>query len=420
MYQVSRLKNGLVVATAEMPHMASVSLGLWVGIGGRYESAESNGISHFIEHMLFKGTRKRTAREISQAVEGIGGYLNAFTGEESTCFYSKARHDRLGELLDVLMDMFHQSNFDPAEMEKERSVIREEIAMYLDQPHQHVQELLNETLWPEHPLGRPLTGTRQTIDRLDRTDLLAFRQEHYNSSSTLVVAAGKLKHDLVVKAVAPYASKFHAGKRPQFLPITDEQAAPRVRLFTKSTAQTQIALGLRLCSRHDDRRFALRVLNTMLGENMSSRLFQVLREDHGLAYSIHSGLSFFDDVGTMVVSAGLDAEKLPSALKLILREMKRFIDAPPAAKELRQARDYLLGQIDLGLESTESQMMWIGDQLLGFGKIIPPAEIKQHLCDVTASDVRHVAREYFRAGRMNLAVVSPLKSAAQIARHLKF
>jgi predicted Zn-dependent peptidase len=181
-----------------------------------------------------------------------------------------------------------------------------------------------------------------------------------------------------------------------------------------------MALGIRVCSRHDERRFALRLLNTLLGENMSSRLFQVLREEHGLAYSIHSGLSFFDDVGALVVSAGLDADKLPAALKLILREVKRFADEAPRARELRQARDYLIGQIDLGLESTESQMMWLGDQLLGFGKIFPPNRIKQHLADVTAAQVRRVACEFFRPERMHLAVVSPLKSEAVLAKHLKF
>src|SRR5205823_4228776 len=204
MYQISRLKNGLTVATAEMPHMASVSLGLWVGVGGRYEPAPLNGVSHFIEHLLFKGTRKRSAKQISQAVEGIGGYLNAFTGEESTCFYSKGLHNRLDELLEVLLDMFLHSIFAPGEINKERDV---------------------------------------------------------------------------VKAITRIGKQFSPGQRPQFLPVQEPQTQTRVRLFTKDTAQTQLALGLRACSRHDERRYALRLLNTLLGENMSSRLFQVLRED---------------------------------------------------------------------------------------------------------------------------------------------
>src|SRR5438309_209826 len=213
MYQVSRLNNGLTIATAEMPHMASVSLGLWVGIGGRYEPALLNGVSHFIEHLLFKGTRKRSAKEISQAVEGIGGYLNAFTGEESTCFYSKGRHDRLEELLEVLMDMFLHSTFARGEIDKERDVIKEELAMYLDQPHHHVHELLNEILWPEHPLGRSLTGTEKTIDALDRRQLVGYQRQNYVATSTLLIVAGNLRHERVLKAISRFAPQFPAGKR---------------------------------------------------------------------------------------------------------------------------------------------------------------------------------------------------------------
>src|SRR5438552_18892116 len=185
MYQVTRLPNGLTVATKEMPHMASVSLGLWVGVGGRYEPDALNGVSHFIEHLLFKGTKKRSAKEISQAVESIGGYLNAFTGEESTCFYSKGLHGRFDELLEVLLDMFLHSIFPRGEIEKERGVIKEELAMYLDQPHHHVHELLNEILWPEHPLGRSLTGTEKTLDRLGRLQLVGYQRENYVAASTI-------------------------------------------------------------------------------------------------------------------------------------------------------------------------------------------------------------------------------------------
>ena len=421
MYKTTRLENGLTVATSEMPHMASASLGIWVGTGGRYEPAEVGGVSHFIEHMLFKGTRKRNAKEISQAVEGIGGYLNAFTGEESTCFYSKARSDRFGDLLDVLMDMFLNSKFEPRELEKERGVIKEELAMYLDQPQQQVQELLNETLWPRHPLGRSITGTVKTLDAMDRRILLGYRRQNYVAANILVTAAGNLRHSDVVNAVARYAGKFVRGERPRFEPVTDQQTEPRLLLITKKTAQAQLALGLRTCSRHDERRFALRLLNTLLGENMSSRLFQVLREDRGLAYSIHSSLCFFDDVGALVISAGLEAGQLPRALKLIFRELRRFTEAVPTARELRQARDYLIGQLDLGLESTDNRMTWLGDQLLGYGTIIPPAEIKRRLCEVTAAEIRRAAREFFRPERFSLALVSPVKASAvpELARLIR-
>jgi predicted Zn-dependent peptidase len=410
MYNVTRLKNGLAIVTAEMPHMTSVSLGLWVGVGGRYESEQFNGACHFIEHMLFKGTRRRSALQISQGVEGIGGYLNAFTSEEMTCYHSKARHDGFDELLDVLSDMFLNSRFDPGEIAKERGVIKEEMAMYLDQPHQHVQDLLNETLWPQQPLGRPLTGTDKTLDFLARPQLVGYQKSNYVACRTVIAAAGRLEHSKVVKAVSRLAPKFPQGPQPKFEPAVSTQKTPVVRLFTKETEQTQIAMGIRTCSRHNDRRFALRLLNTMLGENMSSRLFQVIREERGLAYSIYSSLGFFDDVGSMNISAGLDLKNLEKTLKLIMAELGHFKNKLVTASELRRARDYVIGQMDLSLENTDNQMMWIGEQLVGYGKILPPEEAKSRICAVKAAEIRAVARDFFQPDRINLAMVSPLKS----------
>lgn len=419
MYQITRLSNGLTVATAEMPHMASVSLGVWVGVGGRHEPAALNGVSHFIEHMLFKGTRRRSARQISEAVEGVGGYLNAFTGEESTCFYSKARADRFAELLDVLMDMFLHSTFLPAEVEKERGVIKEELAMYHDQPQQLVQETLNQVLWPDHPLGRPLTGTETSLDGLDRAALVGYLRANYVSGATVIVAAGNIRHRQVVCAVTPYAAAVPEGRRPVYLPANDSQNAPRVKLLTRPTQQTQIALGIRGVSRHDERRYPIRVLNALLGECMSSRLFQIIREDLGLAYHISSAPTFFDDTGDIVISAGMDVENLRKTLKLIVRELRRLRDRPPGAAELRRARDYVIGQLDLSLEGTEHQMNWVGEQMLGYGAVHPAAETRRRLAQVTAGQVRRVAAELFQPERMNLALVSPLPADAGLARLLE-
>jgi len=418
MYQVTRLDNGLTVATAEMPHMASVSVGIWVAVGGRCEAEEVSGISHFIEHLLFKGTRRRSAREISQAVEGIGGYLNAFTSEEHTCFYSRARYDRFDELLDVLADMFLHSTFDPAEIAKEREVIKEELAMYMDQPQQYVQELMNATLWPGQPMGRSITGTVKTLDGISRRHILDFQRERYTAPATLIAAAGRLTHRQAVRAARGYAAKFHAGARRGFAPATAAQTSPVVALCTKKTEQTQIAFGVRACSRHNESRHALRLLNAVLGENMSSRLFQTVREDRGLAYSIYSGNSFFDDTGDLVISAGLDLANLEKTLQIILREIKRLREEPVAAAELGRARDYLVGQLDLSLESTENQMMWAGEQWLGYGKIFAPAAIKQRLSQVRAAEVRAAAREFLRPDQFNLALVSPLKSARGLEKLL--
>jgi len=419
MYRVTRLPNSLTVATAEMPFMASVSVGVWVGVGSRYETTELNGACHFIEHMLFKGTAKRTAKEISQAVEGVGGYLNAFTSEEMTCFHARAHANRFDDLLDVLADMLLRSKFAPAELAKEREVIKEEVAMYRDQPQQHVQELLNATLWPAQPLGRPITGDEKTLDGLNRPRLLDYLKNNYLSGNTLIVAAGNVTHRRVVKTVSRYAKFFSPGQRPLYAPVKIDQRGPRVNLCTRKIEQTQIALGIRTCSRHDERRHALRLLNTILGENMSSRLFQVIREDRGLAYSIYSAPSFYDDTGDLVISAGLDTENVPQTLRLIQRELRRFTETPPSAAELRRARDYAISQIDLSLESTDNQMNWLGEQLLGYGKIFQPTEVKRRLRAVTAGEIRTVARDFFQPEHLSLALVSPLKTAATLSQFLR-
>src|SRR6478672_6123212 len=313
-----------------MPHMTSVSLGLWIGSGSRYEPAALNGVCHFIEHLLFKGTKKRSAKDISEAVEGVGGYLNAFTGEEITCFHARAGHLRFDEILDVLSDMLLNSLFAPKEIAKERDVIKEEIAMYLDQPHHYVQEVLNSILWPGQPLGRPITGTPRTLDGLSRDKLVDYLRANYVTANTLVVAAGKLKHAKLVKAVQRFAPRFKKSPRPEFVPSKAHQSSPIARLVHKDSEQTHIALGFRTCSRHDPRRYALRLLNTILGENMSSRLFQIIREDNGLAYSIYTSPSFFADTGDFVISAGLDTDNLEKTLRLITKELRRISERPPA------------------------------------------------------------------------------------------
>jgi predicted Zn-dependent peptidase len=243
MYRVYKDESGLAIATAEMPHMSSISLGIWVGVGGRYEPAHLCGASHFIEHMLFKGTKRRSAKEISQDIEGIGGYLNAFTSEENTCFFSKAGHSHFEDLWDVLADMFLNSTFDPHELEKERSVIREELAMYQDQPHHFVQELLNEMLWPDQPLGRPLTGTADSLTGLNRANLLAYMRENYVTHGTLIAIAGRVDAKNVAKRIKRQLGRFPRSERRPFLPAHAEQDAPRVRLLTKPIEQTQFALG---------------------------------------------------------------------------------------------------------------------------------------------------------------------------------
>lgn len=418
-HNITTLPSGLRVATAELPHMASVSVGVWVGVGSRYEPAALNGACHFIEHMLFKGTTRRSAKGISQAVEGLGGYLNAFTSEEMTCFHARAHADHFAELVEVLLDMLLHSEFAPGELAKEREVIKEEVAMYRDQPQQYVHELLNATLWPDHPLGRSITGDEAALDRLDRGALLGWLHAGYRPGNTLLVAAGNVKHRRVVTAAARGTRGFRGGRLPAFAPATTTQTAPQVRLLTRKVEQTQIALGIRTCARHDERRYALRLLSTILGENMSSRLFQLVREERGLAYSIYSVASHWADCGDLVISAGLDTENLEPVLRLVRRELHRLREKPPAAVELRRARDYVIGQMELSLESTDNQMHWLGEQLLGYGRIPSPAEIKRRLAAVSAGQIRSAAKDFFRPDHMNLALIGPRKSNTALARLLR-
>ena len=410
MHHHTALPNGCHVVTAEMPHMASVAVGLWVGVGGRHEPSRLGGISHFIEHMVFKGTRRRTAAAISQAVEGIGGYLNAFTDEEHTCFYARAAAPHLPVLLDVLVDMLLHPRLDPADINRERDVILEEWSMYRDQPSELVHDLLNAAQFPRHPLGRPVIGTPASIRRIQRPDFESFMRSHYTAGAVVIAAAGNLRHEDLVRLVSRLARHFRPGPRMGFLPFSRPAAGPCVRLLTRPTEQTNIGLGLRAASRHDPRRHALRLLNAILAENMSSRLFQVVREQHGLTYNIQSALTCWADVGDIVISAGLDTRDLEKTLRLIAREFGRLQQRAPAKAELLRARDYVLGQFDLSLENTENHMMWLGEQWLGHEALPCPGRIRDQLAAVTPSEIRAAASDVLAPKNRTLALVSPRTS----------
>jgi predicted Zn-dependent peptidase len=304
-------------------------------------------------------------------------------------------------------------------LERERGVIQEEIAMYLDQPHQHVQELLNGLVWPDQPLGRPLTGTPESVQALSRRDLLNFRRTHFTSNSAFLVAAGQVRHQHLVRLASRYLDSLPIGPRRTFQPPKEAQSDPRVILQTKNIEQTQLALGFRTCSRHDPRRYALRLANTLLGENMSSRLFQVVRETHGLAYSIYSSLSHYADTGVFGISAGLDTDDVPTALNLTLKELDRLGRKQPGQAEFGRARDYVLGQLDLGLENTENRMLWVGEQLLGYDRVATEASIRRRLAAVTPAQVTKVAQDFFQPDRLSLALVSPMKSTAPLRKRLE-
>ena len=405
--KVSRLPNGMRVVTSAIPRVESVTLGIWVGVGARFESLHEAGASHFIEHLLFKGTKRRSAVEISQAIEGSGGYLNAFTQEESTCFYARVVCDQAWTALDVLSDMYRHPLMDHSDISKERGVILEEISMYKDQPQHLVQEMLGEALWKGHPVGRPIIGYAQSLSGMGTRDVIDFMNRMYVPSGTMVALAGKLKHEECVEQVRKFLGMVKARKAPGYRGVTSRVGIVREAFLKKEIEQTHLAFGFRHFGRHDSRRYALRILNTVLGENMSSRLFQVVREKHGLAYSVNSSFQLLDDTGAWIVSAGLDRKRHRKALDLIVKELVRVQEQDVGRAEFKRAKDYVIGQMRLSLESTSHQMMWVGDNLMSHGRFISTEETICLIERVTPEQVRAVANQVLRPSQSCVSIVSP-------------
>lgn len=415
----SRLPNGIRVASAALPHVQSVAMGVFVGVGGRYEPKSINGVSHFIEHLLFKGTRTLTAGDISRAIEGRGGYFNAFTQEDLTCYFAKVACNHAWKVLGILCDMTINPRFARDDIEKERSVILEEMMMYRDRPDHVVNESLNALLWPDHELGRPLVGNEETIAAMRRRDIVEFKARRYVTGNTLFAFSGRVEHDACVERVAALTGRLGGAPAPRCAPVKDGMPQGRAVLQKKKVEQTQLALGFRIFGRHDPRRYAMKVLSVVLGENMSSRLFQVVREKHGLAYSVSSSFTLFSETGAIVICAGLERAHGGRALALIAREVRRLKDDLVGPRELARAREYILGQLRLSLETPSSQMMWIGENLVSYGRSITAEEAADAVRAVTARDVQALAREFLSGARMSLSVVSPELEAGDEPRLLK-
>jgi predicted Zn-dependent peptidase len=407
-YQTTKLANGIRVATCEMPQMKSVSVGMWVAVGGRHEPEEHCGISHFLEHLLFKGTKTRSAQRLTEEVEGVGGFINAFTTEDHTCFYAKAAAHYFEILADVLTDMFRNSVLAEIEVERERDVIGEEILMYRDQPAQFSQELLSGVMWPRHALGRPLTGSMESIGRIRRRDLVNYIERNYNGCTTVITVAGRCRHEDVVSKFRSAMEDLPSGNPPEFDRWNGTKLQNRMAVAKEGTEQTHLALGYHAINRNDDRRHALKLLSVILGENMSSRLFQQLRERYAYCYSVHSGTLVLEDSGLMSICVGLEPGKLKSALRAIRHELERFCTELPSEKELRQAQEYTIGQNELSLESTTNQIMWMGESIIAYEYIIHPEEVQAKVKEVTPEAVQAVACLCFDPARMGLAVVGPV------------
>lgn len=409
MYITSILDNGLKIASHEMPSMESVALGLWVGIGGRHEKKGESGISHFLEHILFKGTLRRSAIQISQAIESVGGSLNGFTSEEYTCYIAKVPHAHLRLAADVLFDMFLRPAMQEKDVRKERAVIVEEINLYRDTPQHHVLDLFSEAMWPNHPLGRPLVGTASTVGALSRDSLRDYQRRCYTLDNAVFAVAGRVNHAELLDVMDELLpGRSNPSRTPRCIPAPGAPRKPCLLLHKKETEQTHLCIGVRGYHREHPNKYALHLLSIAMGENMSSRLFQKIRERHGLAYSIHSSVSHYRDSGVFSVYAGVDSKKFIKALSLIMRELSAVLKEGIRAKELARAREYWIGQLSMAMEKTTPQMMHIGESLLCSGRILTKEEILSKIMDVSVEDVHRVAADVLDNRTLAMAAIGPL------------
>lgn len=411
------LPNGLTVITEPMPKVRSVSVGIWVRSGSRNESPPENGITHFLEHMVFKGTRNRSAEEIARSADSIGGHLDAYTSKEFTTFSIKVLDEHLARAFDVISDLVKNPLFRPEDVRKERRVIQEEIKMVEDTPDDLVHEIFTQAFWRGHALGRPILGTRRTVSGFDRRRLLHYFRRHYAPNRMLVTAAGNLKHARIVELVLRAFGDAPRGPAPArgSAPVPYAHLKLRDR---RDLEQVHLCVGAPGYPQAHEKRYALLVLNTVLGGGMSSRLFQNVREKRGLAYAVFSGLSMFADVGCLSVYAGTSTENFRRVVHLVMEEFHTLKAVPLNAEELKRAKDYLKGSLLLGLESTTSRMANLARQEMVFGRHISLDEIAAGIDAVTSDDVLAVAREIFAGERIALTALGPLNGVKVRRRDL--
>ncbi|MBI4354871.1 MAG: insulinase family protein [Candidatus Omnitrophica bacterium] len=411
-YELQQLKNGLTVVLAPMPQASSASIGIWAKVGGRYEPARLSGVSHFLEHLLFKGTATRSCQEIKTAIEGVGGSMNGFTSEEFTCYLAKVLERHVLTTLEVLSDMVLEPRMAPVDIEKERQVILEEIRMYLDQPAHHVHDLFDEVLWPRQPLGASLAGTPETMRRMRRAEVVRHQRTYYHAQNLVIAVAGAFDRDAVLARIRRLF-KQPAGRRAPGFARARGRSHPGVRLEVKQTEQAHLCLGTYAFPRGHRDRYALDLLHVVLGANMSSRLFQEVREHRGLAYEIGTHVKRFHDTGAFIVNAGCDPAKIVKTVEVILRELRRITASSVGSTELTRAKDYYTGQFLMALDDTMEHMLWIGEQVAAQGRTLSADEVCGAVGRITAGDVRRAARAVMRPRRLHLAAIAPLTTIQQ-------
>ena len=405
--EMTTLANGVRVITETMPHVRSVSVGIWIGTGSRREAGEQNGISHFIEHMLFKGTTRRSAEEIARSVDSIGGNLDAFTAKELVCFNTKVLDEHLSNAFDVLADLVLHPLFREEDIEKEKGVIREELKMEADSPDYLVHEIFSSNFWKDHPLGKPILGTRETVKRFDRQAIERYYRQVYSPENLIVTAAGNLTHRRLVDLV-----REHFEALPPFGAVPADQAPTthaRIALRNKKALeQVHLCLGVPSFPLPHEERFACYVLNTLLGGGMSSRLFQNIRERQGLAYAVFSELNPYRDTGCLSIYAGTSVESARKVVESILKEFQQLKQERVSDEELRRAKDHLKGSLMLSLESTSSRMSNLARQEMYFGRFFSLDELVESIEVVTVDDVQRIARTFFDPKSIALTVLGNL------------
>ena len=420
MYQSSVLDNKLRVLTSTMAHTQSISMVICVGAGSRYESDELAGVSHFIEHLPFKGTESwPTARAVSEAIEGVGGVMNASTDREMTVFWCKVARLHYKTAFAVLMDMVLNSRLDPEEVEKEREVIQEELRMTYDQPSYRVDLLIDEAMWPDQAMGRDVGGTLETVADIQQKDIREYMHQQYNPANTVVAVAGNVTHEEVVGMLAETTRDWKPLESLDWELATDNVEGPLVKVERRHSDQTHLCLGVPGLSLTHPDRYAFNLMNTILGDGMSSRLFLNLREEQGLAYDVHSSSSNYRDTGALVVYCGVEPSKTNDAVKTIVKEFQGMHQAP-SEQELNKAREYSKGRLLLRMEDTRAVASWLGAQELLQDSVRTPEEVVESLDAVTPADIARVAQNFLNDDKMRLAVVGPRGGVKALTGMLRF
>jgi predicted Zn-dependent peptidase len=400
------LENGIRVISEEIDHVRSVSIGAWVEGGSRHETGLTNGAAHFIEHMLFKGTERRSAFDIASAIDSVGGVMNASTGKEQTSFYIKIPDYHLELAVDLLADLFTGSRFDETEFDRERSVILQEIRMVEDTPDDYIHDFFEGMFWQDHPLGLPILGTKERIEAFRRSDLLEFFQTRYRGNRLVISAAGRLKHNQFVELIR---RSFGSLAGSSVCERTEPPAArPGRAVLRKDLEQVHLIIGSPAPSAVSPERHAGFLLNAVLGGSMSSWLFQEIREKRGLAYAIYSYLTSYMDTGLFGIYAGTGSEKVREILRLVREGMERFSSELLTEKELRSAKDLIKGNFLLGMESTDNRMTGLAKSEICFGRYVPPEEIIERIDAVDREEIRSLAGGLFRPGAMTVAAIGPV------------